>query len=74
MLLYHWTWRDRAEAIRRDGINETAYDWPVAGARGVWMSADPVEWKDGGDACVVFDVPDELLDPSWLHPTRGWCI
>ncbi len=78
MRLYHWTYRYRAEKIEREAhIDASKYPFSADGALGVWALEQKHSGYRGkpeeGKLCVVFDIPEDLVDLGWLKP-NGWCI
>lgn len=55
----------------------TTFDAGGEGGLVVWVCDDPAVWRQGCDACIVLDVPRDLLEDDWAplsaHPTaQDW--
>jgi hypothetical protein len=78
MRLYHWTSRDNARAIERNGFRPaTNYSFSTDGRHGAYVCSNPNSWKskiEAGQECVIYDVPEDLLDPSWNYRDEDWLI
>jgi hypothetical protein len=76
-MLYHWTERDRAECILREGFRDCGSN---SFETGVHTYDHPTAGRKWGDVCVYGDIPAHALDASWARPydetlgARKWVL